>query len=313
MKNKYSSKNGILLSLIIGTIIGLSNGFDGMIMGAIVGSIIGAIVYSYTKFYLYNHLIEEPFGIYYGSIGFFTGFFSSLFFCVTLYSFGYENAALVVIIACPIVGLMSGFYVLNEQKEDKEYEKNRHNSTHIQMNTLKVNGEKPIRKIINNPITSPISSTQKNTNFLKFIKYDKTTDQKEITKMEYSDVYEYLIDIARNGCNMQNGELDLSDSKNRKKLREQKIIVTYGDVLGKFGKKPDDRKSQTELFKLLDKINENSKPILLSTLVVNKTVGKNIFLPGNRFFKKWMPNTNENDKSNNWNKELEKIWQHYCK
>lgn len=83
-------------------------------------------------------------------------------------------------------------------------------------------------------------------------------------------------------------------------------------MLEKFGKKTDDIKAHTKLWKdngILDEINENTKPFLLSALVVNG----NIFLPGNPFFDKWMPNTNEKNKSSDWNKELEKIWEYYCK
>ena len=137
----------------------------------------------------------------------------------------------------------------------------------------------------------------------------KNQNKKEITKMEYSEVYEYLVEIARNKCDKQNIEMDLSDKEERGVLCGQKIIVTYGDVLKKFGEKPDDPKAQNELFKILDKINESTNPILLSALVVE---GKQ-FIPGKQFFPKWLPNTKDEDKLSTWVKEVEKIWQHHCK
>jgi len=134
-------------------------------------------------------------------------------------------------------------------------------------------------------------------------------NEEGFTKMEYSKVYEYLINIAGKGCDAQNVELDLYDSKERKKLQNKKILITYGDVLKQFGEKPNDRKAQNELFKILDKINEYTKPILLSALVVNQ----NNILPSNPFFPKWLPLTKDEDKLRDWVKELEKIWQYYCK
>ncbi|MDO9517897.1 MAG: hypothetical protein Q7J10_07615, partial [Methanosarcinaceae archaeon] len=142
----------------------------------------------------------------------------------------------------------------------------------------------------------------------------KKQNEKEIANMEYSGVYEYLIEIARNGCNEQNTELDLSDEAEREELREKRILVTYGDLLEKFGEKPSDPKAQKELFKILDQINEKTTkydvPILLSALVVGK---KNQFIPGKQFFPKWLPDVKDEDKLSTWTKEVEKIWQHYCK
>jgi len=136
----------------------------------------------------------------------------------------------------------------------------------------------------------------------------KKQNKKEITKMECLEVYEYLIEIAKNRCKEQNAELDLSSKVGRKKLHEEKILVTYGDVLEKFGEKSNDPKALTELFKILDKINENTKPIILSALVVEKIQ----FIPGKLFFPKWLPNTKDEDKSSTWIKKLEQIWHHYC-
>ena len=136
----------------------------------------------------------------------------------------------------------------------------------------------------------------------------KKQNKKEITKMEYSGVYEYLVEVARNRCNEQSTELDLSDKVGRKKLREQEIIVTYGDVLEKFGEKPENPKALTELFKILNEINESTNPIFLSALIVE---GKQ-FEPGKGFFKGRLNVKNE-DKLSTWIEEVEKIWQHYCK
>ena len=126
--------------------------------------------------------------------------------------------------------------------------------------------------------------------------------------MEYSGVYEYLVKVARNRCNEQNTELDLSSKVGRKKLREQKIIVTYGDVLGEFGEISNNRMALNKLFEIIDQINENTNPVLLSALVVE---GKQ-FKPGKGFFKTWLPNTKYEDKLSTWIKELDKIWQQYC-
>jgi len=131
--------------------------------------------------------------------------------------------------------------------------------------------------------------------------------EKEVQKMELSIVYEHLIDVAKKGCKRYDTGLDLHDKKERKKLREQEIIVTYGDVLKRFGEKPDNRKAQDELFKILDKINEKTEPTLLSALVVREKD----FLPGEPFFLKWLPWTKDEDELSDWVKELEKIWQHY--
>lgn len=134
-------------------------------------------------------------------------------------------------------------------------------------------------------------------------------NKKDITKMNYSGVYEYLDKVARNKCNEQNTELDLSSKVGRKKLRKQKIIVTYGDVLKEFGETPNNRMALNKLFEIIDQINENTKPILLSALVVE---GKQ-FIPGKGFFKTWLSNTKYEAKLSTWIKELEKIWQQKCK
>jgi hypothetical protein len=55
-----------------------------------------------------------------------------------------------------------------------------------------------------------------------------------------------------------------------------------------------------ELIKILDDINRNNKPILLSSLVVNGDK----YRPSEQFFKKWT--------NNSWESELEKIWDYYC-
>ena len=133
--------------------------------------------------------------------------------------------------------------------------------------------------------------------------------------MEYSGVYEYLVKVARNRCNEQNTELDLSDIGGRKILhnRKAKILVAYGDVLENFGEISNDPKARTKLIKILDQINEKTTkydvPILLSALVINQ----NDFNPSDNFFSKWLPKTEEDDKLSTWIKELEKIWQQYCK
>ncbi len=136
-----------------------------------------------------------------------------------------------------------------------------------------------------------------------------------IQTLEFQKIYEYLVDVARKGCKIYNTGLDLHNKKERQKLRDQKIIVTYGDVLERFGEKPDNRKAQGELIKILDKINEKNEPALLSALVVRKkgVVREKDFLPGERFFLNWLPLTNDEDKLSAWGKELVKIWQQYCK
>lgn len=140
------------------------------------------------------------------------------------------------------------------------------------------------------------------------IGYDNKHTKKETTKMEYSKVYEHLIYVARKGCKIQNIELDLHDQKERLKLCEQEIIIKYGDLAKKYNSN-----NMPKLFGILDKINEETKkydePILLSALVVNK----NELLPSNPFFEKWLPKIKDVDKLSAWEKELEKIWQHYCK
>ncbi|MDO9517285.1 MAG: hypothetical protein Q7J10_04455 [Methanosarcinaceae archaeon] len=127
--------------------------------------------------------------------------------------------------------------------------------------------------------------------------------------MEYSEVYEYLIEIAKNRCKVQSTELNLSDKVDRKKLHEQKIIVTYGDVLVKFGEIPNNRNALNKLFEIIDQINEKTNPILLSALIVE---GKQL-KPGKGFFQTWLPKTKYEDKLSTWIKELDKIWQQYCK
>ncbi len=139
------------------------------------------------------------------------------------------------------------------------------------------------------------------------------SNKKETIKMKDTDVYEYLIGVARKGCDVQSIGLDLHDPKERQKLRKRKIIVTYGDVLVNFGKTRNDKKSLDELFKILDEINEKAKPILLSALVVNQVD----FIPSTPFFEKWLKldtnNTTKNELINAWEGELNNIWQHYCK
>ena len=134
--------------------------------------------------------------------------------------------------------------------------------------------------------------------------------------MDDSDVYEYLAKVARNGCNEQNVELDLSDKVEREKLREQKIIVTYGDIVKNFTGGTNDIKDISKLWGkngILNKINKKTikydLPILLSALVINQ----NVFLPSDQFFETWLPNTKDEDKLSTWIEELEKIWQYYCK
>jgi len=147
-------------------------------------------------------------------------------------------------------------------------------------------------------------------------KIAKEQNEKEITIMECSEVYEYLIEIAKNRCKEQNAELDLSSKVGRKKLREEKILVAYGDIVEKYTGITNDIKAHTELWKkdgILDNINKKTTkynvPILLSALVINT----DDFLPGDKFFKTWLPNTKDEDKLSTWIKELEKICQHYCK
>ncbi|HJH30527.1 MAG TPA: hypothetical protein C5S51_12730 [Methanosarcinaceae archaeon] len=144
----------------------------------------------------------------------------------------------------------------------------------------------------------------------------KKQNEKEITNMDDSEVYEYLIEIARNRCNEQNVELDLSSKVGRNKLCEQKIIVTYGDIVKNYTGRTNDIEYISKLWGkngILNKINKKTIkydiPILLSALVINQ----NDFLPSDQFFETWLPNTKDEDKLSTWIKELEKIWQYYCK
>ncbi len=98
--------------------------------------------------------------------------------------------------------------------------------------------------------------------------------------LNYKNVYNYLEKIAYYGCT-SNLHLDQnSDKSSRKSLRENGLLVTYGDVLKKFGKIPKNKAHQNELFRILDEINDSTKPMVLSALVVNSK----IFLPSNPFF-----------------------------
>ncbi|OPY17695.1 MAG: hypothetical protein A4E23_01445 [Methanomethylovorans sp. PtaU1.Bin073] len=129
--------------------------------------------------------------------------------------------------------------------------------------------------------------------------------------MNSKDVYNYLLEIARNGCK-NNFELKNIESKSsRLRIHEQKMILTYGDVLTKFGKISHNPAHQNELYPMLDEINESTKPVLLSALVVN---GES-FLPSKPFFSKWVKGMNsysEQEQIDAWKKELNKIWEHYC-
>ena len=133
-------------------------------------------------------------------------------------------------------------------------------------------------------------------------------NKKEITKMECSEIYEYLVKVAKNGCGVQNTELDLSAKVQREELHGNKILVTYGEVLSNFGEISNNRKALNKLFVILDQINEKSNPILLSALVVE---GKQFKL-GSGFFEKWSSNTKNEEQYSTWIKELNKIWQQYC-
>ena len=127
------------------------------------------------------------------------------------------------------------------------------------------------------------------------------TEVKPERKLEYKEVYDYLVETARKACDNRFELIDGIENKlYRKQLREQKIIVTYGDVLKRFGKIPENPAHQNELYPILDEINDNTKPILLSALVVNGTE----YLPSKPFFRKWT--------NNSWGTELEKIWDYYC-
>ncbi|MEA1985438.1 MAG: hypothetical protein U9N13_07300, partial [Euryarchaeota archaeon] len=142
-------------------------------------------------------------------------------------------------------------------------------------------------------------------------RYVYSLDKGGSKTMEYSEVHGYLIDIAKNGCNVKYDRLDVYDKKELKKLHDQRILVTYKDVLGKFGYDIKNQGARSKLSKLLDKINENStqdeNPILLSALVVTQ---KDL-IPGDRFYEKWHPQTN--GKIDIWWEDLEKIWQRECK
>jgi vesicle coat complex subunit len=132
------------------------------------------------------------------------------------------------------------------------------------------------------------------------------------TKLNEAMIFKDLIEIAKNGYNIQNIGLDLHDPKERLKLCKQEIIIRYGDLAKKYNSN-----NMPRLFVILDKINaETSKydePILLSALVVNI----NEFLPSNPFFKKWLDFDPEIITTEQlvtaWKNELIKIWHHYCK
>ena len=64
-----------------------------------------------------------------------------------------------------------------------------------------------------------------------------------VQTLEFQKIYEYLVDVARKGCKIYNTGLELHNKKERQKLRDQKIIVTYCDVLKIFGEKFDSRKA----------------------------------------------------------------------
>ncbi|WP_233125705.1 MSCRAMM family adhesin SdrC [Methanohalophilus portucalensis] len=120
-------------------------------------------------------------------------------------------------------------------------------------------------------------------------------------EFNYDGVYTYLVNIAQKACDHRSKILNNLDVPSyRKSLYEKGIIVTYGDVLKQFGKIPNNPSHQQQLYPILDEINKNNKPILLSALVVNKEE----YLPSEQFFKKWT--------NNSWESELEKIWDSYC-
>ncbi|WP_462273698.1 PEGA domain-containing protein [Methanohalophilus sp.] len=130
---------------------------------------------------------------------------------------------------------------------------------------------------------------------------DHQINSKSYDELSYDGVYNYLVDVAHKACGNKSKILNNIDSpSHRKSLYENDIIVTYGDVLKIFGKIPNNRAHQMELIKILDDINRNNKPILLSSLVVNGDK----YRPSEQFFKKWT--------NNSWESELEKIWDYYC-
>jgi len=130
---------------------------------------------------------------------------------------------------------------------------------------------------------------------------DHQINSKSYDELSYDGVYNYLVDVAHKACGNKSKILNNIDSpSHRKSLYEKGIIVTYGDVLKIFGKIPNNRAHQMELIKILDDINRNNKPILLSSLVVNGDK----YRPSEQFFKKWT--------NNSWESELEKIWDYYC-
>lgn len=166
--------------------------------------------------------------------------------------------------------------------------------------------QRSFNKEVNN--SHPIASVQ-----LDSTADDTKSDAYSISEniLNYKNVYSYLEKIADYGCK-SNLHLDMnSDKPSRKSLRENGLLVTYGDILKKFGKRSDYQPHQRELFAILDEINDSTKPILLSALVVT---GDN-FLPGKLFFKKWMKNINLNNKEEcleGWAEEIYNIWDSYC-
>ncbi|WP_292464587.1 hypothetical protein [Methanolobus sp.] len=127
-------------------------------------------------------------------------------------------------------------------------------------------------------------------------------------KLQYDKVYDYLLEIASNGCSAS--LVNIGDKAYRRQLNQQKIIVTYGDVLKKFEMIPNKIEHQQELYPILDKINEDTFPILLSVLVVNGSD----FIPSKPFFKKWLKMDDPTDKERveAFKKELMKVREHFC-
>lgn len=125
--------------------------------------------------------------------------------------------------------------------------------------------------------------------------------------IDESEVYDYLIDIAKDGFDASTDDSIFYSKSGREQLRESQIIVTYDDVLDYLELGSN---SRFELFGVLDKINKKSHPLNLSSIVVNSKE----FLPGNGFFKKWVSTVDLNDedaKISAWKKELERVWNHY--
>lgn len=121
------------------------------------------------------------------------------------------------------------------------------------------------------------------------------------------EVYEYLIDIAKDGFDVFTDDSIFYSKSGREQLRERQIIVTYDDVLDYLELESN---SRPELFTVLNKINKRTQPLNLSSIVVNSAE----FLPGDGFFKKWVPTANlydEEAKISSWKKELERVWDHY--